>query len=269
MSYVFDMNTSSLLSIAAGLALFAQAAVADISITGAPVSQRAKQSIQGKCELMATNAVRATYQGTQEKNGVQEAVFEVKENLGARRFVRYGDGVMQEGSLFTITMNGATPGQPAEVVEAIKEMKPGDEAVMKIDHLFIFNEPQGMNVRPCTRMALRDKESQQPATAAAPLPTTVAPLSSTTATQSAPQLPTSVAPLNVGSSRFRGESYSTSFSMRSDGKGGMIQERIEKVSKYDPATGQVVTRMYINGEEVDPKTHQPLKPAQPQQNGSK
>lgn len=47
--------------------------------------------------------------------------------------------------------------------------------------------------------------------------------------------------------------------MRPDGKGGMVQERTDTVTKYDPATGQVTTRMYINGQEVDPKTRQPIK----------
>lgn len=168
------MKTCTLLSIAAGLALCTQAAVADITITGAPVSRRAGQSIQGKYELMATNAVRAVFQGTQDKNGVQEAVFEVKENLAYRRFVRYGDGALQPGNLFTITMNGATPGQPAEVIEEINKLKPGQEAIMKIDHIFIFGEQQGQNVRPCTRIARREVAPPAPAPAAPaqPAPTT-------------------------------------------------------------------------------------------------
>ncbi|MDO5470576.1 MAG: hypothetical protein Q4F38_04670 [Akkermansia sp.] len=268
------MKTCTLLSIAAGLALCTQAAVADITITGAPVSRRAGQSIQGKYELMATNAVRAVFQGTQDKNGVQEAVFEVKENLAYRRFVRYGDGALQPGNLFTITMNGATPGQPAEIIEEINKLKPGQEAIMKIDHIFIFGEQQGQNVRPCTRIARREVAPPAPAPAAPaqPAPTTQqnAPQQNTPAqTAAAPAatplpstvapLPTTVAPLNVGSPRFRGESVSTSISVRPDGKGGMVQERTDTVTKYDPATGQVTTRMYINGQEVDPKTRQPIK----------
>lgn len=254
------MKTCTLLSIAAGLALCTQTAVADITITGAPVSRRAGQSIQGKYELMATNAVRAVFQGTQDKNGVQEAVFEVKENLAYRRFVRYGDGALQPGNLFTITMNGATPGQPAEVIEEINKLKPGQEAIMKIDHIFIFGEQQGQNVRPCTRIARREVAPPAPAPAAPaqPTPQQNTP-AQTAAAPAATPLPSTVAPLNVGSPRFRGESVSTSISVRPDGKGGMVQERTDTVTKYDPATGQVTTRMYINGQEVDPKTRQPIK----------
>lgn len=254
------MNIGTILSTVSGLILLTQAAVADISLSGAPLPGAARRSIQERCELMASNAVRAKFQGMEDKEGEKNAVFEVLENLGHRRFVRYGDGAMHEGTLFTVSLNGAAPGQPAELKEEIGKMKPGDQAIMKVDHLFIFSEPQGQNVRPCTRMARIMPEppptAQQPAApqqAAAP---------------QQPALPTTVAPLNSRPQRM-GESYSSSFSMRPDGKGGVIQERIDTVSKYDPATGQVTTRMYINGTEVDPKTRQPLQQPAPQQNGSK
>lgn len=251
------MKTGSILSLAGGLALLSAVAVADISMSGAPLPGGARQSIGERCELMAANAVRAKFQGMEEKDGEQNAVFEVQENLGHRRYVRYGDGAMHEGSLFTVPMNSAIPGQPAQIKEEISKMKPGEQAVMKIDHLFIFSEPQGQNVRPCTRMARivpEEQQGEQPEPAAVPQ-------------QTAP-LPTTVAPLNARP-RHMGESYSSSFSMRPDGKGGVIQERIDTVSKYDPATGQVTTRMYINGTEVDPKTRQPLQAPAPQQQQSK
>ena len=123
-----------------------------------------------------------------------------------------------------------------------------------------YNAPQGQNVRPCTRMA---RIMPEPASSAKEA---TEPQQSTTPQQ--PALPTTVAPLNSRPQRM-GESYSSSFSMRPDGKGGVIQERIDTVSKYDPATGQVTTRMYINGTEVDPQTRQPLQQPTPQQNSSK
>lgn len=223
----------------------------------------ARQQIEGKCELMASNAVRAKFQGMEENDGAQSAVFEVQENIGHRRFVRYGDGAMPEGSLFKVPMNSAEPGQPAQVKEEISKMKPGEEAVMKVDHLFVFGEPQGQMVRPCTRIA-----RVQPAAPQTPQTTPQAP-QATQPQQSA--LPTTVAPLTGSRPRFSGESYSSSFSMRPDGQGGVIQERIDTVKKYDPSTGQVITRMYINGTEVDPNTRQPLQqptPAATPQNNS-
>ena len=252
------MKLCNILSIASGLVLLTSAATADISISGAPLPGTAARSIANKCELMATNAVRAKFQGMEEKDSSKNAVFEVLENLGHRRFVRYGDGAMPEGTLFTIPMNSATPGQPAQIAEEIGKMKPGEQAIMKMDHLFIFSEPQGQNVRPCTRMARIEPEPQ---------PSEAAPAAAN-APQPAPALPTTVAPLQA-QPRHTGESYSSSFSIRPDGKGGLIRERIDTVSKYDAATGQVTTRMYINGTEVDPKTRQPLPKTAPQPNSGK
>lgn len=256
------MKIGTILSIASSLFLLSQTAMADISLSGAPLPGAARRSIQERCELMASNAVRAKFQGMEDKDGEKNAVFEVLENLGHRRFVRYGDGAMHEGTLFTISMNGATPGQPTEIKDEISKMKPGDQSIMKVDHIFIFSEPQGQNVRPCTRMARIMPE---------PAPTVQKPADSQQSAATAPQqpaLPTTVAPLNSRPQRM-GESYSSSFSMRPDGNGGVIQERIDTVSKYDPATGQVTTRMYINGTEVDPKTRQPLQQPTPQQKNSK
>lgn len=254
------MKIGTILSMASSLFLLTQTAVADISLSGAPLPGAVRRSIQERCELMASNAVRAKFQGMEDKDGEKNAVFEVLENLGHRRFVRYGDGAMHEGTLFTISMNGATAGQPTEIKDEISRMKPGDQAIMKIDHIFIFSDPQGQNVRPCTRMA---RIMPEPASSAKEA---TEPQQSTTPQQ--PALPTTVAPLNSRPQRM-GESYSSSFSMRPDGKGGVIQERIDTVSKYDPATGQVTTRMYINGTEVDPQTRQPLQQPTPQQNSSK
>lgn len=116
----------------------------------------------GNCDLMASNTVRAVFRGVQPADAqgtTYVALFEVVQNLAHQRVVRYGDGMMPVGMVFTVTLDKYMPGQPASVVDEIAMMQVGEEAVMKIDHLFLFNEPQGLNIRPCTRIA------RKPATA--------------------------------------------------------------------------------------------------------
>lgn len=265
------MKTCTLLAIATGLALSLQSAVADIALPSAPVPGNARQIIQGNCDLMASNTVRAVFQGMQQQDAAQTtpitpaAVFQVQENLAHRRYVRYGDGLMPEGMLFTVCMDRSLPGQPVQVVDEIAQMKPGDEAIMKVDHLFIFSEPQGQNVRPCTRIARRATPQPTPTTAPEAEQNQTQPQSATASPQQQ-ALPTTVAPLQGGAGSAQGvsESFSTRVLWKSDGKGGIIQERVDVKTQYNAATGQTTTRMYINGEEVDPTTRQPLKSAQPQ-----
>lgn len=110
----------------------------------------------GNCDLMASNTVRAVFRGVQPADAqgtTYVALFEVVQNLAHQRVVRYGDGMMPVGMVFTVTLDKYMPGQPASVVDEIAMMQVGEEAVMKIDHLFLFDEPQGLNIRPCTRIA--------------------------------------------------------------------------------------------------------------------
>lgn len=158
---------------------------------------------RGNCDLMASNTVRAVFRGVQqvgEQSAAQVAVFEVVQNLAHKRVVRYGDGQMPAGMVFTVLMDRNLPGQPSSVVDEIMQMQPGEEAVMKIDHLFLFEEPQGQNLRPCTRLA------RKPATApgAAPaLPGTIPPAMPQTVPPTAPVQPAAPAPVlpagNTGS----------------------------------------------------------------------
>lgn len=224
---------------------------ADIGVTRAAVPTAVQQTIQGNCDLMASNVVRAVYEGLQQPVGgtinAPRAMFRVLENLGHRRFVRYGDGVMPEEMLFAVVMDNSMPGQPPAVVDIISRMQPGDEAIMKIDHIFIFNEPYGQNVRPCTRISVRDTEPGE-ATAIPTPPVQQAPIPAAGATQAAS--PVSQAAVS--------ESLSTQVRYRQDGRGGLIQERIDIRTRYNSATGETTTRMFINGQEVDPATQQPL-----------
>lgn len=255
------MNRNHLLTALLTLAV-AMPSLADIRISF-PAAAAPGSSLQGNCDLFASNTVRATYQGQHDMTvpapsefdavvTARVAVFEVVENLAYQRFVRYGDGRLQPGTRFTVTLNRKLPGQPAAVVDTIEQMQQGDEAVMRIDHLYMMGDPTGYPVRACSRMALRKApaapEPQQPAD---------------TAQQPDPAVPTTVAPLAApaaqGSRTFNGQAVSVSM----NGNGQM--QTVRTVSHYDSATGQMVTRMYINGVEVDPQTHKPLQqtPAAP------
>lgn len=252
MSLLADMNTNTLLTIAAALGVLSSAAMADITPGQAIVPNMTAQ-MRGNCDLMASNTIRATFKGMRElpmqtldesqPASVQVAEFEVIENLAHRRYVRYGDGKMPAGMRFTVALDRELPGQPADVVDKVGQMKPGDEAVMKVDHLFLFAEPEGRNLRPCTRMAVRPSGQQ------AVSPEGIQPL-----TPSSPQAADSVLPFRSERSR----SVSASFSLRPDGKGGLVEERVETQTEYDSASGKRTTRMFINGQEVDPETRKPL-----------
>lgn len=238
------MNIQALLTATGAIALLCQTAMADIGMPRAAVPGSVRQELLEDCDLMATNVVRAVFEGKQEPGanqpvGSASAVFRVIEHLAHRRYVRYGDGVLPEGSLVTVPLDSSVQGQPHSVSEEIAALKPGEEVIMKIDHLYIFADPQGIHARPCTKIVRRTDPAAQPATSAPAPYTSAAPL------QAAPQQPVS-------------ESFSTQVSFRPDGKGGMIQERIDIRTQYNPATGQTTTRMFINGQEVDPNTRQPL-----------
>ncbi len=226
------------------MAAASPALLADIS-TGAPASQtpQTPTRIQGNCDLLASNTVRATFLGVrtlqvqtfeQETPGtVDVAVFEVIDNLAYRRLVRYGDGSLKPGARFTVSMSRDLPGQPASVVDTISQMQPGEEAVMKIDHLYLFGDQEGKPIRPCSRMARR-----QGATADAPAPQPQL--------QTAPSLQTSAVSRQV------------SVSMNGNGQ----TETREIITQKLPGSNEVTRRMFINGVEVDPATKQPLADAQ-------
>ncbi len=136
--------------------------------------------VQGNCDMLASNTVRATFLGVRElqmqsfdqeaPSTVQVAVFQVIENLAYRRLVRYGDGQLKPGTRFTVALSRDLPGQPSSIVDTISQMQPGEEAVMKIDHLYIFGDQEGKPIRPCSRMARRGAAAQQPAAAPQPQP---------------------------------------------------------------------------------------------------
>lgn len=264
-------------------------AAADLNI---PASSLAGlRAEQGTCDLLSSNTVRATFVGLRqlavqsiEENEAatqQVAVFQVIENLAHRRYVRYGDGPLQEGSRFSIVMDRQLPGQPAEVVDTIASMKEGEESVMRVDHLYMLGSAQeGKPLRVCSRMARRDTATAvgentpaAPAEQDADVPTTVAPLGGGSAPQSGDaELSAALSALgfpgmnvvkmpgmNVSVSGGTGRSEAVSVTMDAKGNKQVVRTVTETDSK-----GKNVTRMYINDVEVDPQTKQPLKavPAQ-------
>ena len=216
----------------------------------------AAAGMSGNCDMMASNTVLATFVGLRDLTvqsvdqaapaTVQVAVFQVTDSLSYHRMNRFADGRLQPGMQFTIAMNKELPGQPAEYVDVIATMQPGESVVMRVDHLYLMHEQAGESIRVCARMARRN--TQVPA---APVAT--------------PQTPSDTpAPLPIpGAAPQRNgvqfQMSSSSFSMTTDANGQM--QTVQTSREYDPATGQIKTRMTINGVEVDPETRQPL--AQP------
>ncbi len=223
------------------LAAASPALLADISAsTPATPTPQTPTRVQGNCDLLASNTLRATFLGLREiqtqtfdqelPSTVQVAVFEVIENLAYRRYVRYGDGRLRPGARFSVLMSRELPGQPANIADTIAQMQPGEEAVMKIDHLYLFGDQEGESLRPCSRMVRRQDATSQPV--------------------AAPQQP--VAPVGYSA-------MSRRVSVSVNGNG--TTESTELISQKLPGSDEVKTRMFVNGQEVDPTTRQPLNAA--------
>lgn len=211
---------------------------------------------RGNCDLMASNTVTASFVGLRdlavqridqtEPTTVQVAVFQVINNLAYRRFNRIGDGQLTPGMQFTIAMNKELPGQPSENVDTISTLQPGEEVAMRVDHLYLLTGQEGESIRVCARLARRT----------APAATPAAPATAPSATPAPLPIPGAQQP-GMGSVQY--SSHSTSFSLSTSSNGQMQTVQTSRV--YDPNTGQIKTRMIINGVEVDPVTRQPLAPA--------
>ena len=211
---------------------------------------------RGNCDLMASNTVRAQFVGLRdlavqridqtEPETVQVGVFQVIDNLAYRRFNRIGDGQLMPGMQFTIAMNKELPGQPAENVDTIATLQAGEEVAMRVDHLYLISGQEGESIRVCARLARRNAPAATPATPATPAP---APL----------PIPGNQPTTGSMGGSMQITSSSSSFSMSTDANGQM--QTIQTSRYYDSATGEIKTRMLINGVEVDPVTRQPLAPA--------
>ena len=266
------------------------AAFADISL-GQPAGARNMAAAQGAyhSDLLASNVVHAVLKEIREVPVVsletatpetaQIAVFEVKQNLAHRRYDRMGDAALQAGKLFPVSLAADVPGQDAALADKIRAMKPGDEAVMKMDHIYVFREDGNENVRACTRF--EQTEQQTPASggeAATPAtPSVSAPTPAPAAVSNPAALNTPTDPFN--SNGFRtiiqmggnaagadsyGSSVSTSIVMKPDAQGIMRRTKVEVRREY--SGGKETVRKFINDVEVDPQTDQPLltAPAEPE-----
>lgn len=252
MSKIFTL--SSVMALAMGTPmLLANTAPALRTMPGnlAPVQMR------GNCDIMASNTVTAQFVGLRdlavqridqpEPVTVQVAVFQVANSLAYRRYNRIGDGQLIPGMQFTIAMNRELPGQPAENVDTIATLQPGDEVVMRVDHLYLITGQEGESIRVCARLARRNGNAAAPAAtpASAPAPLPI------------PGAHPTIGGMNNG---MQITSRSASFSMSTDASGQM--QTVQTSRYYDSATGEIKTRMLINGVEVDPVTRQPLAPAE-------
>ncbi len=209
---------------------------------------------RGNCDIMASNTVTASFVGLKDlavqridqdaPSTVQVAVFQVVDSLGYHKFNYIGDGRLTPGMSFTIAMNRELPGQPAENVDTIAQLQAGEQVIMRVDHLYLITGQEGESIRVCSRIARRGAAPQAPA--------------------AAPQAPTaSPAPIHIsapvsqpGNQGVSMQMSSRSFSMSTDSNGQMRTIQTSRV--YDPNTGEIRTRMKINGVEVDPVTKQPL-----------
>lgn len=255
------MSRTKLLTAVMALAMCAPLVHADISLGFMGLGGSSAQ--EGNCHMMATNTVTASFVGLrhlavqrvdqQQPDTVQVAVFQVTSNLDYRRFNRFADGMLTPGMQYTIAMNKELPGQPAEYVDTIASLQPGDAVVMRVDHLYLLNGQAGESIRTCARLA----RSQAPAVAA-PVQQPVAQIPAAIPTQ---QPTASPAPLPIPGAapqqgRFGVQMSTRGFSITTDANGQM--QTVQTSSEYDPTTGQMKKRMFINGVEVDPETRQPL-----------
>lgn len=223
---------------------------------------------RGNCDLMASNTVSASFVGLRnlavqridqdEPVQVQVAVFQVINNLAYRRYNRIGDGQLAPGMQFTIAMNKELPGQPSENVDTIAGLQPGEEVAMRVDHLYLLTGQEGESIRVCARLARRNApQTATPAAPAAP----VAPPAPLPIPGSQPGAGNQINPMLIPGNLGSGVQYSSrsaSFSMSTDANGEM--QTIQTSRYYDGNTGEIKTRMLINGVEVDPETRQPLTP---------
>lgn len=218
-------------------------------------------------ELLASNAVHAIYRGIRTVPKVtldgsasleEIGVFEVKQNLAHRRYDRMGDGPLQEGKLLGVALATDVPGQDASLAQQIRAMAPGDEALMNIDHVYVFRQDGNETVHPCTRFVPvpgKSSETQpvgtppaQPEGTAVPEPDAIIP--------NIPSLP----PVRFTTGTHKSTRVTVRSIIEPDGRGGMRQTRIEERCERDESTGQETVRKFINGVEVDPQTDQPLSP---------
>lgn len=250
--------------------LTAPAVYADISL-GQPTSAANKAAAEQGAyhsDLLASNVVHAVLKEIREVPVVsletatpetaQIAVFEVKQNLAHRRYDRMGDSGLQPGKLFPISLSANVPGQDAALADKIRAMKPGDEAIVKMDHIYVFREDGNENVRACTRFEQTEPQNAANSTEQADAVSAPAAQADSFDPFSGVHSSIQLGGNAVGSSSY-GSSVSTRIVTKPDDQGVMRRTKVEIRREY--SGGKETVRKFINDVEVDPQTDQPLDPA--------
>lgn len=242
-------------------------------------------------DLLASNAVRAVFKGLRTipvvdlampTDATEEvAVFEVKQNLAHRRYDRMGDGALNEGRLFSVSLAADVPGQAADVGRQIREMKPGDEALLNIDHIYLFRDEGNENVRAVTRFAKVTPQPQGvqgvPGAPATPAQSAVQGVPAVPVTPAQPAGPVPPAPdaapapadadpaplTPAATSSGYARSVESRISIEPDGKGGMRRTKVDIIREWTPGNDKERVRKFVNDVEVDPETDQPLQQTAP------
>lgn len=141
--------------ILSALPLLAAALAAPLLITGASAQEGRPSELApaGNCDLMASNTLRATYVGPVGEGGTAAYRFTVIETIAYKASNRYANLPMKHGQTLDIPADPSRPGQPTDVLAGMADMKPGEEVIMLINHIFLFSEPYYGNQIVCTRLA--------------------------------------------------------------------------------------------------------------------
>lgn len=107
----------------------------------------------GNCDLMASTTLRAVYVGPVDIDGRHYYRFTVSTTLAYKAYNRYANRPLRYGQTLDIDADSGRPGQPGSVLNVIASMQPGEEAVMLIDHVFLFVDDYYGNQIVCTRIA--------------------------------------------------------------------------------------------------------------------
>ncbi len=211
-------------------------------------------ALEANSEHLSADTLRAVFRGmthvvqdTNKPQGEMVALFEVVENLAHTLDSPYGRPKLQKGDTFSISLGIDSYGQPNQVREDILTMKEGEQAVLILNTLFLFEgdgKQGGHIIRPCTRFALDKKAA----------PSTTSPSVNPALPRVQQALPTAPRQINPRpASQTRASSRSISVQIRN----GEMQ-RTEHIIETDPVSGEQIERMIINGVEVDPRTRKPL-----------
>lgn len=238
--------------------------------------------VQPSAKLFSSNAVRAIFRGFKDQehsptlsdmlapphlNAMVDshriAIFEVIESLAYKRLSPYASQQLKVGDLFKVELDVPLMGQSADVTDLVKTLQVGEEVVAKIDELFVFDgQEQGKLTTPLVRMVRRNAPPASPIPA--PAETEEIQAVETDAnpaqpvTQQSIPLPTTQTPQQEGPIVRRNNGGSSSFVSIRSANG--VSETVQVKQERDALTGEVRTRMFINGTEVDPETKQPLIP---------